>query len=147
MPQGAHGFSSGGDPMSTRSVRTLALVSALLAPAVVLAQTHLASFTGTVTSKDGNPVAKVEVVATNQATQVSYTAHSNDQGIYTISALPIGTYKIRATAQAFQAYETNPIKIESGQIARVDIQMQLGVAEQVEVTGVAPILQTQDAVV
>ena len=44
------------------------------------AQTHFASFTGTVTSSDGVPVPNVEVVATNQATQVTYTARSNDRG-------------------------------------------------------------------
>jgi len=81
------------------------------------------------------------------ATQTKHTARSNNDGIYTISALPIGTYKIRAAAQGFQAYETTPIRLESGQNARVDIPMQLGVSESVEVTGVSPILQTQDAVV
>ena len=120
---------------------------ALLCSVPLLAQTQFASFTGTVTSKDGNPLPNVEVVATNQATQVAYTAKSNEAGVYTISALPIGTYRIRATAPSFQAYETNPIRLESAQNARVNITMQLGVAENIEVVGVAPILQTQDAVV
>src|SRR6266852_4308151 len=71
----------------------------------------------------------------------------HEAGVYTISALPIGMYRIHAQAPSFQAYETNPIKLESGQTARVNITMQLGVAENIEVTGVAPILQTQDAVV
>src|SRR5580765_3774116 len=133
--------------MRTRWTWTVAALLALSVPTALLAQTQLASFTGTVTSKVGTPLSKVDVVATNQATQVAYTTHSNDAGIYTISALPIGSYKIRATGQTFQAYETNPIRLESGQVARVDIQMQLGVSENVEVTGVAPILQTQDAVV
>ena len=111
------------------------------------AQTHFASVTGTVTSSDGVSVPKVEVVATNQDTQVAYTATSNDQGLYTITALPIGTYVVKATAQAFRPFETNPIKLESGQNARIDITLTVGVAEQVEVTAVSPILQTQDAVV
>ncbi|PYQ95748.1 MAG: hypothetical protein DMF97_16505, partial [Acidobacteria bacterium] len=63
------------------------------------AQTHFASFTGTISGTDGRPVPNVEVVATNVATQVTYTARSNDQGLYTISALPIGAYKVRAQAQ------------------------------------------------
>jgi hypothetical protein len=131
-----------------RFAATLALPCVLLLAAVpVLAQTQFASFTGTVSSRDGNPVPDVEVVATNQATQVAYRARSNESGLYTISALPIGTYRVRATAPNFQVFETNPIRLESGQNARVDIGMQLGVAENIEVTGVAPILQTQDAVV
>jgi hypothetical protein len=119
----------------------------LLTTGPALAQTQFASFTGTVSSRDGNPLPDVEVVATNQATQVQYRARSNDQGLYTISALPIGTYRVRAQAPSFTVFETNPIRLESGQQARVDISMQLGVAENIEVTGVAPILQTQDAVV
>src|SRR5206468_3823066 len=112
-----------------------------------LAQIQLASFTGTVSSRDGNPIPDVEVIATNQATQVAYTARSNDRGLYTISALPIGSYRVRAQAARFKAFQTSPIRLESGHAAHVDIPMQLGVAETVNVTGVAPILQTQDAVV
>ena len=135
--------------MRTHSLRTTLVVSFVMLLAVpLLAQSQFAGLTGTVISKDGNPLPKVELVATNQATQVTYTGRSNDAGLYTISALPIGTYKLRAQAPSFQTYETNPIKLESGQTARVDITMQIGaVTENVEVTGVAPILQTQDAVV
>ena len=111
------------------------------------AQTHFAGVTGTVTSSDGVAVPNVEVVATNQDTQVAYTATSNDEGLYTITALPIGTYVVKATAQSFRPFETNPIKLESGQNARVDIALTVGASEQVEVTAVSPILQTQDAVV
>jgi len=120
---------------------------ALLCSIPLFAQTQFASFTGIVTSKDGNALPNVDVRATNQGTQVGYPAKSNEAGLYTISALPIGTYKIRAQAPSFQAYETSLIKLESGQTARVNITMQLGVAENIEVVGVAPILQTQDAVV
>jgi len=134
--------------MKKQLMRTaLASLSVLLGAVPLFAQTQFASFTGTVASRDGNPLNDVEVTATNQGTQVQYKARSNNEGLYTISALPIGTYKIQAQAPTFRAYETNPIRLESGQNARVDITMQLGVAETIEVTGVAPILQTQDAVV
>jgi Carboxypeptidase regulatory-like domain len=129
-----------------RAVRRMAFM--LLVGAVpVSAQTQFASFTGTITGTDGSPLPSVEIVATNVATQVTYTATSNEAGLYTISALPIGSYTIRASAPSFRAYETKPIKLESGQIARVDIGMELGVAENIEVSGISPILQTQDAVV
>jgi hypothetical protein len=111
------------------------------------AQTQFASFTGTISNKDGNAIADVEVVATNVATQVTYSARSNAQGLYTITSLPIGTYKVRAQGQGLQINETNPIMLESGQNARVDFTMQPGFEQNVEVTGVTPILQTQNAVV
>jgi hypothetical protein len=125
-----------------------ALALVVLAGAVSLsAQTNFASFTGTINGNEGKPIPNVEVVATNVATQVTYPARSNGQGLYTISALPIGPYRIRAQAQGFQINETNTITLESGQNARVDITMQPGFLQTVEVTGITPILQTQNAVV
>ena len=61
--------------------------------------------------------------------------------------MPLGTYVIKARAQTFRPFATNPIKLESGQDARIDITLTVGVTEQVEVTAVSPILQTQNAVV
>jgi hypothetical protein len=113
----------------------------------IAAQALFASLTGTITSSDGLAIPNVEVVATNEATQVKYSAKSNAQGLYTISALPIGTYVVRAQAPQFRPFQTNPIRLESGQNARVDIPLAVGATEQVEVTAVNPILQTQDAVV
>jgi Carboxypeptidase regulatory-like domain len=135
--------------METRSFRTALLLLFVISLGEIPlgAQAHFASFTGTITSSDGLSVPDVEVVATNEATQVKYTAKSNDQGLYTISALPIGTYVVRATAAQFRPFQTNAIRLESGQSARIDITLALGAAEQVEVTAVSPILQTQNAVV
>ena len=132
-----------------RSVRLVAALTVVLLCGSVplLAQTHFASFTGIISGNDGIPVPNVEVVATNVATQVPYTARSNNEGLYTISALPIGTYRIRAKAEGFRPRETNPITIESGQTARVDITLEVGFEQSVDVSGVAPILQTEDAVV
>ena len=75
--------------MQRRWFRTAVLVSCAVAAGWVSlhAQTHFASLTGAVTSSDGVSVPNVEVVATNQDTQVAYPATSNDQGIYTITAI------------------------------------------------------------
>ncbi len=128
-------------------VRTILSMALLVSTVPLAAQTNPASFTGTVTSKDGAVLPDAEVVATNVATQVTYPAKSNSDGLFTIPALPIGTYKVRATIQGYQPFETNEINLESGQIARLNISMQVGFEQNVEVTGVAPVLQTQDAVV
>ncbi len=135
--------------MTPRRLATPVLAIALvLSPIALNAQTNFASFTGTVTGTDGSVLPGATIVATNVATQVAHTATSNEQGLYTISALPIGTYKVQAELQGFQKFETNEIKLESGQNARVDITLQVGGFEQnVEVSGVTPILQTQNAVV
>ena len=136
--------------MKLRWLRPLGLSCVLLfgSTAMAWAQTHFASFTGATVSTDGVPVPGVEVVATNAATQVTYTAVSNSEGLYTISALPIGTYKIRAQAQGFQA--SKPTRSGSNRARTRGSTSNCRSAdssEKVEVTGITPILQTQNAVV
>src|SRR5262249_29332652 len=137
----------GTDHMIRRCRAVIVALAILASSASPYAQTHFASFTGTITSSDGVAVPNVKVVATNQDTQVTYTATSNDQGLFNITALPIGTYVVTAEAPNFRSFRTNPIKLESGQNARVDISLAVGGTEKVEVTAVSPILQTQNAVV
>jgi hypothetical protein len=127
---------------------SLVLSFLMLAGSLPLAaQTHFASLTGRIASADGSPVSDAEVVATNVATEVVHSVKSNEEGLYVISALPIGSYRVRAAAQGFQSAKTNPIQLESGQNARVDLTMRVGFAQTIEVIGVTPILQTEDAVV
>src|SRR4029453_17124187 len=118
--------------METRSFRTALLLLFVISLGEIPlgAQAHFASFTGTITSSDGLSIPNVDVVATNEATQVKYTAKSNDQGLYTISSLPIGTYVVRAEAPQFRPFQTNAIKLESGQTARVDITLAVGATSE-----------------
>jgi outer membrane receptor protein involved in Fe transport len=118
-----------------------------LAPPV-LGQTVGASLTGTVTDNTGAVLTKASVVAVHRSTGVEYPTQSNDSGVYTITGLPIGTYVVKAESPGFKSVTTNPLKLEVGQIARVNLKLEVGaVTEQVEVTGVNPILQTENAVV
>ena len=43
------------------------------------------------------------VTATNTATSVPYTGVTNEAGVYTINALPIGTYQVKVELQGFKA--------------------------------------------
>ncbi len=125
----------------------LALLLAGLAPPV-LGQMVSASVTGTVTDTSGAVLKGAAVVAMNRNTNIEYPTKSNDVGVYRISSLPVGSYVVRAEAQGFKTVTTNPFTLEVGQIARVDLKLEVGaVTEAVEVTGVSPILQTQNAVV
>jgi hypothetical protein len=121
---------------------------ALLLPVPALAQTGAASLTGIVTDQTGGVVPGATVTATNQATNVEYTAVSNDAGNYTVSSLPVGTYVVRAELSRFKTASTKPIQMEAKQIVRLDFKLELGgVAETVEVTSQSPVLQTESATV
>jgi outer membrane receptor protein involved in Fe transport len=114
----------------------------------VLGQTFSATLTGTVTDNTGAVLKDAAVVARNQNTGVEYPTKSNDAGVYTITGLPLGSYVVRAEAQGFKTINTNPIKLETGQTARINVKLEVGgVAEEISVVGVNPILQTENAVV
>ncbi len=125
-----------------------ALLSFACFGAVAHAQTGAASITGLVTDQSGAAASGVTVTATNQATNVGYPAVSNTAGNYAITAVPVGTYVVRAELKNFKTATTKPLKLEAKQIARLDFRMEVGAVEDtVEVTAAAPVLQTESATV
>src|SRR5918993_4285052 len=136
---------------TARALASIGLVvsfTLLLTPTSLSAQTGAASLTGIVTDESGAAVPGATVTATNQATNVAYTAVSNQSGNYTITALPVGTYVVKAELSSFKMAATKPIQLEAMQIARVDFRMEIGSLEQtVEVTGASQVLQTESATV
>lgn len=114
----------------------------------VLGQTYTATVTGTVTDPQGSAIAGARVVAINQGTKLEYAVQSNDAGVYTIPFLPIGNYVISIEASGFKKLVSSDFKLEVNQIARLNLALQVGgVSEQVTVTDVAPILQTENVTV
>jgi len=87
----------------------LALALVLGLQAVAYAQTGAASLTGLVTDQSGAAVPGVTVVATNQATNVEYTAVSNASGNYDILSVPIGRYVVKATLSGFKTTTMRPM--------------------------------------
>jgi hypothetical protein len=120
----------------------------VLAPGLARAQTGTASITGLVVDETGASLPGVTVTATNQATNVEQTAVTNDAGNYTITPLTVGSYVITATLTGFLTSRTEPIAVEARQVARLDFTMKVGtLAETVQVTSAAPILQTESTAV
>jgi Carboxypeptidase regulatory-like domain/TonB dependent receptor-like, beta-barrel len=131
--------------LSSRRRIEIALLGLLImvAPAAH-AQTGTASITGLVVDDTGAAVPGATVTATNQATNVEHVAVTNDAGNYTITPLTVGTYVIKAELSGFRTATTAPLPLEARQVARLDFKMSVGaIAETVEVTGAAPILQTE----
>jgi hypothetical protein len=126
----------------------LALVLLVGLDTAVFAQTGAASITGLLTDQSGAAVPAASVTAINQATNVPYTAVSNDAGNYTITSVPVGTYVVKAELSGFKTAATKPIELEAKQIARLDFKLAVGSLEDtVEVTAEAPVLQTESATV
>jgi len=126
----------------------LAVVLAISFAGPAFAQMVTATITGQVEDKSGGILKDADVLAANQKTNVEYPTKSNDSGIYTITGLPVGTYVVQAKAAGMKTTATNAITLEVGQIARVNLQLELGEqSEKIEVVGVNPTLQTETSVV
>ena len=126
----------------------LLLLAIGLLPVSAFAQTGAASLTGIVTDQSGAAVPGATVTATNQATNVNYTAVSNDTGNYTVTSLPVGTYVLKAELSGFKTAATKPLGVEALQTVRVDFKLELGAIEEtVVVVGSSPLLQTETATV
>ncbi|BDC51853.1 hypothetical protein F183_A41680 [Bryobacterales bacterium F-183] len=123
---------------------TVLVIALLCLAGLATAQTITAAITGTVTDPSGSVVPNAKVVATNTGTNVSFDVTTNDAGLFTFPFLPTGSYNVSVTNAGFKKAVLGPFRLEVNQTARVDIKLEIGEATQtVEITDVAPILQTE----
>jgi hypothetical protein len=125
----------------------LALIAIFVLLGVVptsFAQEVTANIVGTITDPSGAPIANADVVATDTARGTVRTTKTNDTGAYNLARVPVGNYTVKVTAQGFQTASYPAFTLVLNQTARIDVQMKVGqVSETVEVTGAAPVLQTE----
>lgn len=119
-------------------------MAAMLEPA--FGQEVTASIVGTVTDQSGAPIKGANVQANDIERGTLWTAQTNESGAYSLLRLPIGTYGVKISSPGFDTAVRPPFTLVLNQIARVDVQLKVGkVSETVEITGAAPVLQTEDA--
>jgi len=112
-----------------KSLRILIfLVAVALAHSVVMAQQPTASLTGVVTDPNGAVIAGASVTATNTVTNLSRTATTNNEGIYTIPNLPVGQYEIKFGATGFRTFNRT-VSLNVGQTLSVDGNLEVGNAD------------------
>ena len=110
------------------------------------AQEVTAAITGSVVDPSAAPIRGATVEAKDMERGTVYSAQTNDAGVFNILRIPVGTYQVTATATGFDSAKYPPFTLVLNQTARLSFQMKVGkVTETVEVTGTAPVLQTEDA--
>lgn len=132
--------------MLARHRISILLASLLLAgqAGYLFGQIGRATITGVVSDATGAVVPGVAVTGTNVNTGVKYTTTTNDVGNYTLASLPVGEYSISFSAGGFKEFTRSGLSVVSGQVARIDAALEVGqVAEKLNVTGEAPLLQTE----
>ena len=125
---------------------TWSLAALLTAALVAPAQVERASLVGNVTDKTGAAVAGVEVTVSNVATNTAQRLTTDDSGAYSAVNLIPGAYTVQASKAGFRNAIFRDYTLQVSQAARLDIQLEVGdVNQAVEVTGAAPLLQTENA--
>lgn len=107
------------------------------------AQVLYGSLTGTVVDSSGAAVAGAQVQAAEVNTGVTAQVKTDADGIYRLSNLLPGTYKVTISASGFATQETSNVALKANEVARVDAALKVASATQsVTVTTEAPLLQT-----
>jgi hypothetical protein len=127
----------------TGSVLLLFLASLVLLPSLARSQEVTASIVGTVLDPSGAAVSGATITAKDLDRGTILTTTTNSEGAFNISGVPVGKYQIKAEAKGFQSAVNPAFTITLNQTARLNFQLRVGqTTETVEVTAVAPLLQT-----
>lgn len=99
--------------------------------------------TGTVLDPSAATVVGAQVTARNRNTGLERVTTSADQGLYTISLLPVGEYDVSAKAQGFGETKIESVRVGVGQLLTLDLKLVVGaVTETVTVKAQAAAIQT-----
>jgi hypothetical protein len=121
-------------------VRLLAL--SILAP--ILLQSQTAQVSGLISDATGAALAGASITLTKGDTGTRYASRSSAQGYYAIPATQPGLYKIRVRKDGFQTVVQLGVMLASGQNARIDFVLQLGIREDSVVVTAQPAAATTE---
>jgi hypothetical protein len=124
----------------------LVLSSLLVLAVLTAAQIQNGQLTGDITDQSGASIANAKVVIKNQATDLTTTTTSNQQGHFVANQLPVGTYAVTVTAPNFKSETHTNMVVNAGSTAHSDFKLQVGsTTEVVEVLGAAPAVDTESS--
>lgn len=123
----------------------LALCASLLITGIASAQgISRGSITGTVSDSSGAVIPGLKLTVTHTQTGTSREVETNASGVYVVTSIPSGTYDLTAEMAGFQTQVIREVGLQAEQRLGLDITMEVGeVTTTVEVTGAAPILETE----
>src|SRR6266508_1556815 len=129
--------------------RVFNAIACMLLVVAGAAAVNAQQFTGGVRGavRDANGVIPgVSVTLTNEATNISRDVVTNEVGQYNFSAVPPGTYALKAQITGYKSYESKGLNVGTQQFITLDITLGVGaIEESITVTGQSPIIDTSTA--
>jgi hypothetical protein len=103
-----------------------------------------ATLVGTITDSTGAIIVGAKVSVVNQSTAFVVDSVTNAEGAYYLPYLAPGSYRMTVEAAGFKRYVRDGILVRTGEMPRVDVQMEVGaVSESVSVSAASPLLETE----
>jgi len=114
--------------------------------ASALAQSTTGTLTGVVQDSSGAVIGGARVAVVNEASGVRTETESNPSGLYRVSPLNPGNYRVEVEANGFHRLVRSGVTVQVSQTLQVDVQLQVGnVQETISVSGAAPVVESQSS--
>src|SRR5688572_28074463 len=122
---------------------TLALLSVVALAAPAAAQATFGDLTGRVTDAQKSAVPGAAVTVRNEGTGLTRTTTSGDQGDYTLTQLPPGSYTVTAELSGFKKSIVREMQVVVGTRATLNFELEVGTLEEaVDVVASAALIET-----
>jgi Carboxypeptidase regulatory-like domain/TonB-dependent Receptor Plug Domain len=116
-----------------RTIVTIALLSLPLSPSNAYAQgAPTGAITGVVKDEAGAVIPGARITAVNPGTSASFQVVANDAGIYTLRALPVGTYNVTAEKESFRKALQEGVIVRVNEEVRLDVTLSVGAFTEVQ---------------
>src|SRR5882672_4098722 len=104
------------------------------------------SIQGTVRDASNAPVPGATVTATNVATGIATVRQTTAAGVYAVTPLPPGEYRVTVTLDGFERFVRENLVVDALSVLGLNVTLQVtGIKQEVVVTAAAPPLETADA--
>lgn len=108
----------------------LILLACVVVPRTARSQAVYGSIFGTITDQSGAAVVGAKLTVTSVQKNTQFETTSNGAGNYSVTHLIPDQYDVRAGASGFKAVESSGIPVYADQAARVDVELQVGAAQE-----------------
>ena len=103
---------------------------------------------GTVKDQNDAVIQGANITCKNTATNLTRTAVTNDEGRWTVTLLPVGTYAVSYEKTGFKKAMSAAVDVEASVTRSIEVTLEVGTSELfIDVTSDQPLVQTETAAV
>jgi hypothetical protein len=112
-----------------RRVRRVLCITGVLSASLAWASVG-GSISGTVKDPSGSVISNADVTIREVNTGLSYHAHTDGKGYYTLPVLPVGRYELDVQATGFRGYQRKNIALDTNAALSLNASLQVGSVDQ-----------------